>query len=197
MLPDYPEFKKRLTRLLLRRLDEQIRSEPMLQQVRRIQYFEGDSYQSGVESGEVSGAKFTEVAAAFTPNRTAVIEKGPGAIVDNIDEIAKDIQKQQAELIFTHIASTSEKAGTSVDAKGRPFDFDMFIEALERIQIEFDEEGKPLMPSFYVNQIVAQKIAAQIPEWKRNPDYKRRMDDLIEQKRKEWRDRESRRRLVD
>ncbi len=197
MLPDYPEFKNRLLRLLLRKLEERVRDEPLLQQVRHVRYFEGDSCILGGENADTGETGFTELATESTAEREAIIKRGPMAVVENLGEIAKDLQKKQVQMMFAHISQASEKAGTSVDAGGRPFDFDLFIEALERIQIDFDEDGRPRMPAFFVPPTIAQQIATKLPEWEKNPEYKQRVDNLIERKRMEWNDRESRRRLVD
>jgi len=41
------------------------------------------------------------------------------------------------------------------------------------------------------------KLKEKLPEWEANSEYKKRFEDLIERKRKEWNDRESNRKLVD
>jgi hypothetical protein len=47
-----------------------------------------------------------------------------------------------ARLLFDSIGRVSEAAGTSVDAKKRPLSWDIVVETLSRMELDFDEQGK-------------------------------------------------------
>jgi hypothetical protein len=84
-----------------------------------------------------------------------------------------------------------------VNGKGQPFTFELFLETLEKISIDFDDQGNPYLPTVVVSPELGAKLKSKLPEWEANPDYDKRFKELIERKRKEWNDRESHRKLVD
>lgn len=197
LLPDYPVQKGVIEKGIIAALDEAVRCEPLLSQVPRMRCFEGDAIAGpDVALGDRKRG-FESVAAEIQLDRAAIIAKGPKAVVEDLAELAKSFQRQQVEMMLRTLNEACSRSGNTVSSGGRGFTFDVFLEALERVQIDFDRDGKPQLPCVVVGPGVAQTIHAQLPAWEKNPDYKRRFDELIDRKRVEWNDRESDRRLVD
>jgi hypothetical protein len=107
------------------------------------------------------------------------------------------MKKQQAQLFFTKIEEATEKTGNIVDGKGKPFSPEFFLEALDKILIEFDDQGQPYLPTMFVSPELGNRIKDKLPEWESDPNHKKQFDELINKKRAEWNDRESHRKLVD
>jgi len=119
------------------------------------------------------------------------------AYVENIKSAAEEMKKEKARLFFEKMKEVTDRTGNVVDAKGQPFSFELFVDSIKKIWIEFDESGRPHMPTMVVSPEIGEKLRVLLPEWKKNPEYKKIIDEIIEAKRKEWNDRESHRKLVD
>ena len=91
----------------------------------------------------------------------------------------------------------SKKVGTSINAMGRPFSTDLLLEALERIQLDFDDDDNPKFPTMVVSPEMFEKIKDKLPAVGEDPNFDKRFEELILMKKQEWHDRESNRKLVD
>ena len=73
----------------------------------------------------------------------------------------------------------------------------MILDAIEKMEIDFDEKGTPIMPEIHVSPDVMEKLRTQKLDPKEIVEIEKRRKQIIEKKRKEWIDRESNRKLVD
>ena len=89
------------------------------------------------------------------------------------------------------------KTGNVVDAEGKPISYELLLRTLETIQLDFDDNGNPLMPTMVVSPEQYEKMKEKIVEWENDPECNKQFEKIINQKRKEWHDRESNRKLVD
>lgn len=109
-----------------------------------------------------------------------------------IDGLADQHLSAVMPQLFNLIARTCDAAGTTVNAGGRPINFELFYEGLQKIHIAFDREGKPELPVLVVNPEMAQIIRA-LPAL--TPEQQKLVDDLIERKRNEYNARKRHRKL--
>jgi hypothetical protein len=117
--------------------------------------------------------------------------------IARLDVAARDMASQISSHAFATINEAVDKVGNVVDAKGKPFNADAFFEVLEKIQIDFEEDGvkhKELTVVFPPQ--MTQKVRETIAEIDNNPELKQRHKEIIEKKRMEWRAREAARKLV-
>lgn len=197
MLPDFPKIKRNLAEAANRCLEDLVRQEPLLSQIREERHFEGDRISSGAVNGESHASSYKEVFGKLSLDRDEIIAKGPAAFIESIPEIAEKIKKQKAQLFLEKLGEVADRSGSAVDGKGRPLTFDLFLEVLDKMTIEFDANGEPFMPTIFVPPELGAKLKQRIPEWDANPEYKTRFESLIKRKKEEWNDRESYRKLVD
>jgi hypothetical protein len=80
------------------------------------------------------------------------------------------------------VREVTDTVGTSLDAKGEPFSFDMLNDALELISVEFDQEGKPILPSLVMHPNMAERVSNMKP----TPEQEKRFAGIIEKKRAEY-----------
>jgi len=119
-------------------------------------------------------------------------------IIKKIDAVAEEMTGHMARSMFANIEEATKEAGTNIDQGGKPFTPDTYLEGLEKIQIDFDEEtGRPHMPTLVVNPRLYAEIKDKLPEWENNTEYKKRLEEIIKRKYREWYDRESNRKLVE
>lgn len=101
-----------------------------------------------------------------------------------------------AEQLVGHFVKTiskvTEGTGNVVKAGGRPFGFDVFYEALERIECSLDENDELVMPSIMMNPADVEKLR-DLPSL--TDEQQRKLDELKQRKKEEALARRRRRRL--
>lgn len=197
MLPDFPRIKKEFEKALNKYLRNLVQQEPLLSRIKEIKLFEGRRFATEDNTGEIDNSHFQEIQSELIIERDEIIRKGILAYIEKLQSVAQDIQRQKAKMFFDKIASVTEKTGNVVDAKGQPFAFEHFYTMIEKVQIEFDETGNPFLPTIFISPQLGARIKEMLPQWKENPEYDKRMKELLDKKRMEWYDRESNRKLVD
>jgi len=190
-------LKERIRKELSFQLEEQIRRDPLFSQIRRGHYHEGDRWAISQPDGTVDESEFTQIAEKYTIEPKDVIEKGPSAIIENQLKLAEKVRRKHYELFIRKMQAVTEKTGNLVDAQGHPFTPELFLELLEKVEIDFDDQGRPRLPALVVSPELATRIKEKMPEWETNQDYKKAFEDLIKKKKQQWDDRESYRKLVD
>ncbi len=148
--------------------------------------------QSTMQSGQIVQNNPFVISAAFEFRlqdfRSCNIEE----LMVQIESLAEQYLSVVMPQLFDLIARTCEAAGTSVNDGGRPVNFELFYEGLQKIHIAFDREGKPELPVLVVNPEMAQIIRALPPL---TPEQQKLVDDLIERKRNEFNARKRHREL--
>lgn len=123
-------------------------------------------------------------------------ELGLQQLLDRLDEIAKDMARQQSEHFFTTLSEGSKKAGTTIDAQGKPLTPELFLKMIETIWINFSADGTAQMPTMVISPSSEEGVKAMIQKMENSPELKKRFDDIIIKKREEWNAREADRVLV-
>ena len=197
MLPDFPtlkaEFAGAVTRFMRERITQH--SGPM-RRVARAQIFEGHQHTITRETGETEVTKPREASAQISISLNEFATLSLQDLLAKLDNAARQIGATQAKHLFQTISDTVEKTGNKVDAKGAKFSSDLILQALGTVQIDFRDDGTPLLPTLYIGpdlEEAAKKVSAEANEL---PSIKRRFDKIIERKREEWRAREASRKLV-
>ena len=200
MLPDFPTVKKKIEDDFNKKIREKINrekinTEPFLLQIGRKRVHEGNILTSSSMEGYTESSEYKLISSGFSIKPDEIIEKGVEAFFSKIDKISKELIKQQSQLFFKKMDEVTKRTGNIVNTKGK-FSPEVYLEALEKVTIDFDEFGNPLFPALILNPKDLEKIKADIPKWDPNL-WKTCLELLVEKKRREWRDRESRRKLVD
>lgn len=125
-------------------------------------------------------------------------EVGKGMPTEKFFDMPLDLGKQmalkQAKDVFKLIKKPTPHTGTVGKDEG-PFDLDLWISKMESFEINFDENGGPLWPQFFLREDARAEILQSMNS--PTPEQLQKMDELIAKKRKEFDEREARRRLVD
>ncbi len=197
MLPEFPEIKMLIERALNKNLRAEIRNDPLLSRFGEYHFSEGDKWEVEQEDGSIEKREFTKIEGKVSISSKDVVTKGLGAFAASQLQIAEEIKSKQTEMLIKEFKNTAEQSGNILDNRNRPFTFDTFITLLEKVTIEFDNDGRAILPSLVVAPELAEKLAKEIPKWEADLKNKERYDKLLEKKREEWNDRESNRKLVD
>lgn len=198
MLPDFPMLKCKIQEMAVEDMQEQIQQDSILSRIRRELLFEGNRSSMKTENGETEESSYKGISAPYSVEREDIINKGHIAFMGNIrDEMIENMRGQQIRQFFDTVEKAAEKSGNVINGKGQPITHERFLELFEKIQIDFDEEGTPHGLFFAMHPNTFAKIKDKLLEWENNPEYKKKYEEILEKKRKEYYDRESRRKLVD
>lgn len=198
MLPDFPDLKKTLRKNTDLLFEQAVRTQSYVtSELSAFLQHEGNKCTCETVDGEINEMNYKEIGTSITIKLDEAPELDPTKIREKISTAAREIVKQQMGMFFTTIEGIAEKTGNKVDARGKPFTPELVHELLRKIQIDFDDEGNPYLPSIIVGPDVAKQIEGKFEEWEKDPKFKKEFDKIIRIKREEWRDRESNRKLVD
>jgi hypothetical protein len=101
----------------------------------------------------------------------------------------------QAPLLLLLADRTLEAAGQVESAKGEPISPEQILRVMERIEMNFDDDGKNQL-SLVIHPSRTEKFAAALRRLEEDPVMRQRHEDLLARKKEAWRVREASRRLV-
>jgi hypothetical protein len=139
--------------------------------------------QNTMPSGEVVQNEPVNVEAQFMYKYADIRSCNTDELAAQMDAAADQNLSAIMPHLFEMMRRTSEAAGTATHTGGKPFSFELFLAGLEKIDISFDEEGKPELPTLVVGPELGKQIRALPPP---TSEQQKTMDDLIEKKRKEY-----------
>ena len=105
------------------------------------------------------------------------------ALAEQVDAMADERLSIVMPHFFKVFEKTCDAAGTGTDARGKPFSFDMYLTGLEKIELQFDRDGQPILPTLVVHPTMAKQLQALPPP---TEDQQKAYSDLIERKRREF-----------
>ncbi len=198
MLPDWPELKDICAKAQMRVLHEQIKkAQPVLGMIRRKVQHEGKRFTYETEEGEVCELEYEHVTAKMELSASEVPTSSMGKAVERVEGAAEDIAAQMGKVFFERVDEATQAAGTAVDAGGKGFTFDLYCDLMGRIELDFDAEGQPIMPTLCASPTALQKINAVLMEALKDEENRQRIESIIDKQRERWRAREADRKLVD
>ena len=189
----FPELEEKLNRLIEQYLNNVISgSSPLLNNITRFHCFEGNKSLIRRPSGEEE-----ETEKRYSSGGTELpVEK---ILYGNIEDIFEHYKQaavamayEQEKFLLESIEITVQNTGNVVDAKGQPLSPEIILQIMEKVEINFTEDGKSMTSSFACSPILREKLQPLLDDLKKTKEYK----ELIERKRSEWRDREANRTLV-
>lgn len=113
-------------------------------------------------------------------------------LAEQANASAEESLAQVMPQIFDVFHRTCDAAGTGTDARGRPFSFELYLEGLDRMEMQFDSEGNPIMPTLVVHPSMAEHLSSLPPM---TLPQQKALEDLIERKRTEFNARRRHRKL--
>lgn len=197
MLPDLPELKREIQRVINQYLQRQVRARMgVFNDAQRQLIHEGERMRIVRADGTVDESDLQEAKAEMIIKLEDIPTLTFEARTVRLDEMAEDMAKQISENLFKSLHETLDKAGQVVDRNGKPFDAEAFFEAIAAVDMEFDEFGQHQNFQIVIPPAMAEKVQAVFRQIDSDPELKRRHDELIGRKLGEWRAREAARKLV-
>lgn len=198
MIPDFPVQKARLRELWTEYVDrKQQQYLGFWSTLPSRTHHEGEKWLLERADGSSDSYEYRTLEAAFSIDIEEAPILTPDKVRNKLDEIAREMARQMSQGIYQSLNETLEKYGQTIDGEGRSFNKATFLEAIEAVEFDFDENGEPAYPALLMHPELYEKIKDDVQAWDQDPEFKTRHKIIMERKRIQWRDRESRRKLVD
>jgi len=164
-------------------------------QIRSHRLFEGSGSSIVRENELREETEFHSFSSELKIDTKVILYGRLSDLIETFRPLAMQMASEKERMLFEVMRNATEKTGNIVSAEGKPISIEKIFEVLEKIQIEFDQNGQPRMPTM----VVGSEIAAQIEKMMDDStadDHQKRFDNLIQRKKAEWLAREADRTLV-
>lgn len=197
MLPDYPKAKKMIEKKFYEHMKEH--SERQLgpfRKAQRILIHEGNKTMIEYEDGSVDDEPLVKFEETIEIRHDEMNKLTPNELLSKFTSAAEGLGRQLSEFSIDKIKEVTDKTGNIISSKGKPFAPDLILNMLEKIWIDFDENEDPVYPTAIVAPGQENLCKKGIQEIFENEKLRKRHDEIIDSKRKIWRERENNRKLV-
>jgi hypothetical protein len=195
VLPDYPEIKKVIYDLYISRMKKIMMQAPF-DEVPKHTILEGHQNSITRHDNTIDETEFKEISFNISIDLLDYEKTSIEDILEKVDNCAIEMAKQHSQHFFSVIEKTVEAVGNTVECQIDSFGPEQIFEMLSKVEISFNKDGSPNLPTAIGNYETAKKFSETLKMIEDAPELKKQMDILIERKRSEWRDRESSRKLV-
>jgi hypothetical protein len=101
------------------------------------------------------------------------------------------------ERVFSsNFERVTAEVGNAINANGAPFTLELYLDALDRIDVEFDSFGFPIWPILSGHPATLEALRREFERFRSSSQLRDRAEAIVRKKREDWRVRESSRRLV-
>ena len=201
MLPDFPKSRKELSEKLRLHLRLRVQStSPWAALGREFTQHEGRafSYEQIIdESKRIVETGFEEMVVPIRVEFKDIPDLVGEALFRRLDELADNIAEQTSRLGQRRLTEATQLAGTAIDAGGQPFTQELFLQSESARDWEFDHLTGQQEGVYIAHPHTADRMHSLWQEWEKDSAFMKRVAELKARKYEEWRDRESRRKLVD
>ncbi len=195
MLPDFQKLKQEIQKYLQAFFQKASEQDQLLQMVGRIKHYEGDRTSNKSEDGYESESSYTDLESPMEILPEEIIAQGPNAFVKHGLAMAEDMKRQMIQDMFKHISEGVERVGNTVNTDGKPFSAELYLAALEKKSISFNDDGTPHQQTVVgVEEEYVKKTNEQLEN---DPKLRARYDEIMKKKKEEWDASEGDRKLVD
>ncbi|HXR04346.1 MAG TPA: hypothetical protein VN836_06520 [Verrucomicrobiae bacterium] len=103
---------------------------------------------------------------------------------------------EQAKIVFDKLKTPSPH-GMPLEWKIGELQFDQVLAIWEKMEVNFGSDGMPQWPSIVLQPEARAELLEKLQKWHNDPECRKKWEDLVLRKRKEFDEREAHRRLVD
>jgi hypothetical protein len=141
------------------------------------------SVRNTLPSGKIIESQPLELKMEFSVEVQDAIHGQVESTIVAIDHAAEQAVKSVMEHFYAYHTRLCEAAGTKTDAKGQPISHDLMLASLEKVDIEFDQDGNALFPTMVMHPSMAEQLRRLPPP---TENQIKAFNDLIERKRNDY-----------
>jgi hypothetical protein len=197
MLPDFPTIKRKIINKSIEELKEKIYDDPFISKIPVHRIYEGNALATRSINGYEDKGPIQEQSSGFEISKEEIIEKGPEAFFGRMDQIAQDLVDQRTHSMIQKFEEMTERTQNIISGENGPLTPDLILELLEKIQISFNDRGEPQNYMIILRPEMREKIIEVLKEIENDPDLRKRHNEIMKIKRREWIARENNRKLVE
>ena len=170
---------------------------PILKEIRVRPQIEGKEASYQREDGKIVPMeyKLRSVERRWKP------EDAQGLSPENFLQAASDIGEEMGKRMMTDllgaVGKATEEVGNVVKCGGKGLTFEKFLEMAANTYTDFDSYGRPDVKTFVASPEACQQFEKNMKEWTSDPVKRAALEQVVEQHRKAFDEREARRRMVD
>jgi hypothetical protein len=196
MLPDYIDTKERLQNILNRWVKRRVRDHlGPFGESPRYTVFEGTGTTIIRTNNREDVTPMLRIESEFEVKYDEVPILTLSDILRRLDGVAQRIADQMAKHAYSSIAEATERVGNVVKADGK-ITPEAILELLDKIEIEFDDNGNPELPSIHIHPDVAETLKEALIQLQEIPENRQRFEAILAEKKEKRRVREANRKLV-
>lgn len=109
-------------------------------------------------SGEALTNEPFEMKVAFRFNLSDMVSGNIDAFTASAEASGRDHGEQTMRQLLKYSGTISEAMGNAVAGHGRPFGWPVILEVLESIEIDFDDNGEPELPSMISDRDISKVV---------------------------------------
>ena len=137
---------------------------------------------TALEGGSYIDKEPAEIQSTFTLSYETIFKTDIEGFIQEIDSTATSAINPLMKQIFELLTEVSEETGQVIDAKGEAFSYDLIIEAIQKMEISFEEDGTPIMPSL----VASPNMKKMLEENPASEEQRAKLDEIIELKKGEY-----------
>jgi len=122
---------------------------------------------------------FKEVQSTFVTR----FEDVPSLIAERLDAklggIADDIARHLSESFRQTIETSTREAGTAVDGGGAPFSKELYLQGMEKIEMNFDPKTRRPELVFWAGPRMVEALQKSWEDWKQDREFMCKYNDLM------------------
>lgn len=198
MLIDFPSIKSELSKIFMQVFNQAAQAElGPFQGIKRTMQHEGSDGTYSTVDGTVRKKDYQRMEVNYRIEYKDVPDMTLENVFSLFQQKGKEMGEQMGRYMFKTVDEITKESGNIVDSHGKPFSLDLMFETIEKMQIPFDEQGNPVMPTLVIHPNMSPRLKEIMEKEEVVKEYEERHKKLIEQKRKEWNEEQNSRKLVD
>lgn len=174
----FAECRQAFSEKLIESCQKAAHSDPLLSRIRVVNYHHGMTMTVADVNGIQRVSEFERMGSSFKlPDE--ILEAGDVEAFGKIlNEGAQHLRKQLTDLLFRRVSDAADSVGNVIDLKGKPFSGNDLCDMIEHMHIDFDEMGRPKMPTFVLNPDLQDRVRELLDQ----PEVQLRLDVILREK---------------
>lgn len=196
MLPQFPKAQKLIEEFANEAMfDAMYEAGPLLLEIRSHQQHEGKDGSFQTNSGQIEQIDFRKTSVAMT----SPVKQGRGETLEEILKVmtkgGSDMGRKIQDTILQGVEAATENVGNVIQIRNNEITPEAFLEMMEKVEIDFDEDGRS-RSSWFLPQTIAAELHKSYEAWQEDPILRTKLAALEAKKKEEFRAREVTRRLA-
>jgi hypothetical protein len=178
-------------RAMMRRVRAEVRARSTIGLVPKSSVHEGHGTMMMRADGSSEASEFETSEGEFAIPMEALKEENLEQLFARMRPLIESQAQARTQSMLRTVEEASRAAGTATDTQGQPITAELWLEAWEKLDIEFMPNGVPRWPTLVFHPSQQNRVDAEFARLQTVPELRERMQALLTRKREHWRAREA------